>query len=607
MSDITQIKTALSSHALEIAQMLLPGGKREGNEYRAGSVSGGAGHSLGVHLTGAKAGVWSDFATGEGGDLLDLWCKSVGIDLVEAISRARDYLGIERPKFTRAMQNTPHLKPLKPKCSKPDGEVREYLRNERKLSDEAIDAYRFGATPDGRVVFPFMERDGKNPAMIKTRGMRDKDCKPTSKSQKKTLLGWHLVTPNDRTCVIVEGEYDAPSGYDYGFRPCLSVPFGGGAGAKQDWIENDYDNMEQFETIYLALDDDPTGDEACEEIAQRLGRHRCRRVKLPRKDFNQCLVDGVPPEEIVNAFAAADDMKPEGLRRPMDYEAEVNDLFWPADGQPPGYYLPYTKIGHRVMFRKGELTLWGGATSEGKSQFLSDCSTDFVNQGSRICIASLEMHPKYQLKRMVKQVGNVDRPTREYLGQCLEWLQDGVYLYDAVGKRDVDTILSVFDYARARYGCDQFIIDSLMRLGIKADDYVAQDAAIFKMVNWAIENDVHVHLVVHTRKRERGGAQPTIEDVKGASEITNNAFNVLLIWRNRQAEQLIEASKGADNYQTVLAENPSVVVNVCKQRNGDWEGFLSLWFDKNTYRYSGSPTGEVARQYVWGGKKAEAA
>jgi twinkle protein len=35
--------------------------------------------SLKVHLTGDKAGIWQDFATGEGGDLLDLWgTKSAG-------------------------------------------------------------------------------------------------------------------------------------------------------------------------------------------------------------------------------------------------------------------------------------------------------------------------------------------------------------------------------------------------------------------------------------------------------------------------------------------------------------------------------------------------
>ena len=43
---------------------LLPAGKREGHEWFVGSVTGEPGHSLGVHLTGTKAGIWSDFAAG---------------------------------------------------------------------------------------------------------------------------------------------------------------------------------------------------------------------------------------------------------------------------------------------------------------------------------------------------------------------------------------------------------------------------------------------------------------------------------------------------------------------------------------------------------------
>ena len=89
------------------------------------------------------------------------------------------------------------------------------------------------------------------------------------------------------------------------------VFFGGGSGAKQAWIENDFDQLEQFEVIYLVLDDDKPGDEACEEIATRLGRHRCRRVRLPRNDANACLQAGVLKHEVVDAFAAADDMSSE--------------------------------------------------------------------------------------------------------------------------------------------------------------------------------------------------------------------------------------------------------------------------------------------------------
>ena len=75
--------------------------------------------------------------------------------------------------------------------------------------------------------------------------------------------------------------------------PRCRCPFGGGKGAKQQWIENEFERLERFEKIYLALDMDKEGELAATEIAGRLGRHRCVRVKLPRKDANDCLVSGV--------------------------------------------------------------------------------------------------------------------------------------------------------------------------------------------------------------------------------------------------------------------------------------------------------------------------
>src|SRR5690606_28528321 len=101
MADITQVKRMLADRAQSVAEMLLPGGRKEGSEWRAGSVSGEKGQSLGVHLSGAKAGIWQDFATGEGGDLLDLWVACKGGTLAEALDAARAWLGVTRPTAYR--------------------------------------------------------------------------------------------------------------------------------------------------------------------------------------------------------------------------------------------------------------------------------------------------------------------------------------------------------------------------------------------------------------------------------------------------------------------------------------------------------------------------
>ncbi|CAK02254.1 phage-related protein [Bartonella tribocorum CIP 105476] len=399
-----------------------------------------------------------------------------------------------------------------------------------------------------------------------------------------------------RTIVITEGEIDALSLAAYGY-PAVSVPFGGGKGGKHNWIENEFDHLEAFETIFLATDMDQPGEEAAHEIASRLGRHRCYRVRLPRKDANDCLTAGIDAATIKAAFSSAKSFAPEGLRRASDYKDQVIGLFWPEPEKHLGYTVPYPKLKDKLHFRPAELTLWSGASGAGKSQLLSDCIPHWIAQNSRLCLASLEMKGEQSLRRLTKQTGGLEKPTKETIERILHFLDNGLILYEHVGKSSVDTLLDVFDYCRARYGCDQFIIDSLMRLGIASDDYGGQEQAVYKMVDWAVLNSVHIHLVAHARKGGLDKDIPGTEDIKGASEIGANAFNIITIWRNRSLEDKIFAASLAQE-KADLAKRPGVIMNIAKQRSGDFEGKVGLWFDPQTYRYRCSFEQPPPRRYL---------
>lgn len=592
MSDITQIKRMLADRAQEISAMLLPGGRKEAAEWRAGSTGGEKGQSLGVHLAGQKAGVWADFSTGESGDLIDLWMASKGRTLPEALDEIRAHLGVTRPQPYRDPKPV-YARPPRPRCTPPRARVLDYLKEVRNIPREVIDSYKIGEDGD-KIIFPFLLPDGTL-AMAKARDAVD-GAKPipTAANCEAVLFGWQAIPANARTVALTEGEIDAASMAAYGF-PAMSVPFGGGGKGKQNWIENEFDRMERFEKIYIATDMDEQGELAAAEIAARLGRHRCYRVKLPRKDANACLMDGVTREEIAKCIEQAAALDPEGLRRAGQYENEVANSFWPAREDHPGYTVPYDGLRGKVHFRPAEVTLWSGATGAGKSQVLSDCMPGWISDGSRICLASLEMKPKFTLKRMVKQAGGIDRPTLPYLHELMKFLDTGLLLYEKVGKSDIKTLLEIFDYARAKYGCDQFVIDSLMRLGIAADDYNAQEQGVFQIVDWAISKNVHLHLVAHARKGGQDRGAPEAEDIKGAMEIGANVFNIITIFRNRKVE---DDAQGAGE-RPEFTPDPGVVVNVAKQRNGDFEGKVKFYFSTRTYQYfSLADSRRTPRSYV---------
>jgi twinkle protein len=599
MSDITDLKLDLIARVRQVAEHLLPRGMKSGNEWRVGSLAGEKGQSLGVHLQGDKAGVWSDFSTGDGGDLIDLWSGVRRISLSEALVEIRDYLGKARPA-PHSSPKKAYARPPKPKCAAPQGAVRDYLCEVRNIPGHILDLYKVGEQGD-MIVFPFLLPGGEL-ALAKVRKAEDgAKPKPTAANCEPVLFGWQAIPEDAREVVLSEGEIDALSLAAYGFK-AVSIPFGGGAGAKQQWIENEFERMERFEKIFIATDMDKHGDEAATEIASRLGRHRCYRVSLPRKDANACLMDGVPRAEIEEAIAKAVSLDPDGLRRADFFTDAVIQLFWPDGGTPPGYRAPYGTLKDRLLFRPGEMTLWTGASGSGKSQILSDCAVDWVRQGARVCISSLEMKGPAMLYRMSRQTTGVKLPTKAAIRQAMDWISPGLLLYDFIGKASVTNLVEVFDYARAKHGCDVFILDSLMRLGIASDDYVKQESAVFQMVEWATSTAVHLHVVAHARKGGSQSGAPETEDIKGASEIGSNAFNILSVWRDREHEEAIRAAEIERNEAKLLdlLEQPGVTLNVAKQRSGDFEGKVGLWFDLNSYRYHSSydRTSQSLRSYL---------
>lgn len=623
MTDILEIKTRLAADVYRVVTHLLPAGRKAGHEWEVGGVGGESGRSLKVRLTGARAGVWSDFATGQGGDLIDLWRVTRGLALSETLGEIKLWLGIADPTFeprrSRAWAKPP---PPPPPVTDADAPGWAYLTAERRITPEAVRAYRVTETDaigpfDGWrrqepwrgdwIIFPSYH--GETLKFVKYLNLRRKDGKKvtlTAPDCEPILFGWQAIPANAREVTICEGEIDAITLWDYGF-PALSVPFGAGTGDKHQWLGAEFPNLERFETVYLCFDQDGEGQAAVADLIGRIGRHRCRVVTLPQKDPNECRQNGVSRDQMATCFRDARTMDPEELRSAAGYVDDVIDAFYPSGEREPGTTLPFLKLAGKFLCRPGEITLWTGATGSGKSQVLGHACVESLAQGERICIASLEMMPRLLLKRMAKQMSGVDRPSVDYLRAIHAFYDDRLWVFSLVGKSRVDRLLEVFDYARRRYGVTLFVIDSLMRLGVGADDYEAQEKAVYAITNFAVQHGVHVHLVAHARKSDPkyGSGMPGVEDVKGTSEIASNAANVIGISRDRRHEKKLadaeeEARRGVPPVGLEeLRGKPGVYLNVAKQRNGDWDGHISLWFDMDSYQYLDHFGAKAKRYLAW--------
>jgi twinkle protein len=434
-SDISRL---LGTQAEAVVRELLPQGKRAGHEWKCGSLSGEPGDSLGVHLTGDKAGVWSDFSTGDKGDFIGLWMAVRNVSLQDACRDALGFLGIsdERPQ---QRERRVWAKPTREGVQALSPEHAAWLRDVRKLPAESIAAYKLASRGE-RLMFPYLL--GADLIFAKYRKLpkqfsADAECEPI-------LFGWQAISPRMRAVCITEGELDAIAMHAYGF-PSLSVPTGAGA---HSWLEREYERLERFDTIYLAMDDDEAGRKAIPELVERLGRERCKVVKLPRKDANACLIDGVHRDEVIEAMRGARTQDPTELRNVADFEDYVIAEY---DRVDVGLRLPWTKTHDLIRLRPGETSVWAGISGHGKTAVISHVLGWLATHGTRCCVASMEFRTSMWLMRMNRQIAGLGRPTDEFARHIHRKLAAVMYSFDVAGRAKGQRILEVFRYARRRY------------------------------------------------------------------------------------------------------------------------------------------------------------
>ena len=587
MKTAKDISQMLGARAEEVAAMLLPGGKRLGAEWCAGDASGSAGKSLKVHLSGAKAGVWCDFASGEAGDLLDLWRHSKGITFVDALKAAKAWLGVvddDRPQFRSTVSAKKYVRPVldqhEPMVS--GGAVYDYLVGARKLDPEVLERYRVQQMNHSRfgpsVVFPVFDEKGLAVDLVKYLAVKREGEKKViwaTAESRPHLFGWQAIDKNTRTVVITEGEIDALTVAGWGF-PALSLP----SGVKNmEWVEHDYDALGRFDRVLLCTDNDEPGNGAAEVIAERLGRDRCFRVVIRGfKDANEAECSGKYCGEDFGADVdAAKTLDPATLRN----AAEFADDLWNELNPTKERIGSETPWGIEWRIRPGEVTIWTGWSGHGKSLLLNHVVLhDWVTSGSRCLIASLEMpvgQSMAQLARMAKARGLNGRDESRAVA---EFLGGGFWFYDVVGVKPWREFLPEFSYAVRRYGIRRIVVDSLLRCGVAEDDYEAQKEFVEALVVFAAEHQVHVHLVAHSRKKDDESKPPGKLDIRGAAAITDLVHNGWSVWRNKEREQKLAEARAKSANGTVdaaILQSFGARITCWKNRKTGVEESRGLW------------------------------
>jgi len=260
-------------------------------------------------------------------------------------------------------------------------------------------------------------------------------------------------------------------------------------------------------------------------------------------------------------------------------------------------FLPWERAHGVFTFRPGEVTLWAGQNGHGKTQVVSQIVLSLMGQGERAVIASFEMKPQTTLQRLARMFAGTNPFSPEYqesegvdalatlYKEFGEWTDKRLWIYDQQGTVSADRVIGMARYCAKELGITHVVIDSLMKCVRGEDDYNGQKEFVDELTSLARDNQIHVHLIHHIRKPANEGHIPDKYDNKGSGAITDLVDNVMMVWRNKAKE---DEGKAKGSFSTKKSEHDAAIL--CrKQRNGEDEPTIRLWFDRDSQQYKGAP------------------
>jgi len=488
----------------------------------------------------SKTSVWLCNECGKTGNLYTLR-KTLG-DLVPDKGRTND----DDPAWMRAVRRelrapaTPEklaghedviLKQW-PRALRGNPEVMLWLTKDRGLPEEFIDRFKLGLRSMGGqlwLVLPYLT-EGR-PVCVKYRSVHGKQFR-RAEGCPSPLFNLDALEGEMKRVYVVEGELDAISMEVMGFAPTVSLPNGSKS------IDDEHAAwLERFDEVVVVTDNDEAGKDAAERIASRLGRYRCLRVTLPRKDANACLAGDMVDEARV-AVRNAKAMSDTSIASIMDvFEAAIDGGQALDSGRSTGWGMLDSIIGG---FRPNEWTAISGDTGAGKTTFQMGCCTNAAKQGDAVFKACLELHPHTVAVRWAGQLigknihsmGTLERVAAKDL---LAPYAERCFIVPRQGSVPLKEITGMLEFVVRRYGVSMWSVDHL--------DFVTDDPDDRKSINSAINMfdagvshfAVHGLLGVHPRgveydKRTKNVRRINMGDLKGSSNIKQRAHNVLIVW-----------------------------------------------------------------------------
>lgn len=553
--------------------------------------------------------------------IIDLYMEQ-GLSYLEAVQKLFEKTGIEYNFGEKGLASKSSYVYPKREEEHDMTQVIEYW-GKRGISEKTLKYADIQADKFGNTVFNYYN-DSDVLMNVKYRpSHKIKKSEPKCWFQKGT--GFTPVLFNMNKCdpskplFIQEGEGDCLSVIEAGYTNVVSVPNGS---QNMQWIEENWDWLEQFPKIIIWSDNDEPGIKMRKEAIHRLGSWRTYYIEI---------TDHVPDEYtekhpelkgklIKDAnellFYYGKDKVLSYLNNPLELPIEnVTDLSTAEDFDIDSAEGLYTGIKdldnqiYKLVF--GTVNIITGKSGEGKSVFVNQIAIcQALQQGYDVFVFSGEL-PTPHLKNWVEtnmigreniemRNGHVRVFNTEAKKKMREWYSGRVMVYDDSYDTTAKSLLIKMEEMARKFGTKVFLIDNLMMVDLECSEegrLQAEKDFVKSLIFFAKKFNVLVFLVAHPRKIG-GEIRVTKEDIAGSSNIVNLAHMVFSVHRYTEKEKEGEVNNKGDYLKGHEPKEYDSVVEVLKNRITGLLPECELYFDYNSYRFYRTPE-ELWMRYKW--------
>ncbi|WOF74156.1 bifunctional DNA primase/helicase [Parvibaculaceae bacterium PLY_AMNH_Bact1] len=359
--------------------------------------------------------------------------------------------------------------------------------------------------------------------------------------------------------IITEGELDTIAFIQAGFQRVMSVPDGAPSERAEDvhrdrltkysYAFDAKQKLRDVKEIILATDTDNSGIILRDELAQILGRARCKHVPYPKgcKDAADALQQyGV--EGVQACVKKARWLKSDGVYRYSELPPEQSRVVY-ASGMLNGLMDEHLKV------RMGDLIVLLGIPGFGKSTLLNEyCGSMSLAHGWNVAFFTPEQYTSDHLADLMQWYAGdeIYRLSDEDKARAHEWIEDRFRWIEGGDEeeRDIGWMLEKAEQAIVQHGCKMIVIDPWNELdhyfgsGMTETEYTRE--AIKALKRLAKRFNVLVIVAHHPTKMHKlqdGTFQmPSPYDASGSAHWFNKADAIVIVHRMHQ-ETIIRVEK----------------------------------------------------------------